>query len=106
MLHVGQLISTVGAFLIRCICRNYGRTQYIFLKSNLHCSRFIKLAVVPKRGHEWRGPTPRQLAPVQHSSEETSQRWRAVGYFVSDLTGQGIEPQTFGIDSDIFNTAL
>ena len=28
--------------------------------------------------NEWRGPS-RGLALVQHSSEETSQRWRAVG---------------------------
>ena len=34
------------------------------------------------------------LAPGQHSSEKTSQRWRAVGDAVPDLTGPGIEPQT------------
>ena len=36
----------------------------------------------------------RGLAPGQHSSEETSQRWRAVGGTVSDLTGPGTESQT------------
>ena len=36
----------------------------------------------------------RGLASGQHSSEETSQRWQAVGNTVSDLTGPGIEPQT------------
>ena len=35
----------------------------------------------------------RGLAPGQHSSEETSQRWRAVGDTVSDLIGPGIKPR-------------
>ena len=33
----------------------------------------------------------RGLAPWQHSSKETSQRWRAVGDTVTDLTGPVIE---------------
>ena len=41
--------------------------------------------------NELRGPL-RGLAPEQHSSESTSQRWRAVGDTVSDLTGPGIKP--------------
>ena len=52
------------------------------------------------------GVRPRVLALGQHRSEETSQRWRAVGYTVSDLTGLGIEPQIFRIDSDICNITL
>ena len=82
-------------------CRLDGCIQYLLIKieSNLHCTRLIKLAVVPKRGSEWRGPTSRLYA-------RTTQRWRAVGYSVLDLTGLGIEPQTFRIDSDIFHTAL
>ena len=93
---------------MRCICSNYGCTQTFFYKieSNLHYTCFITLAVVSKRGNEWRGPTPRLIAPGQHSSEETLQRWRAVGYSASDLTGFGIEPQIFRIDSDIFMTTL
>ena len=51
------------------------------------------------------GQHPRVLAQGQHRSEETLQRWRAVGYAVSDLIGLGIEPQVFRIDSDIRNTA-
>ena len=51
------------------------------------------------------GVRPRVLAQGQHRSEETLQRWRAVGYTVSDLIGLGIEPQVFRIDSDILNTA-
>ena len=43
----------------------------------------------------------RDLAPVRHSSEETSQRWRAVGDTVFDLTGSEIEPQTSRADSDV-----
>ena len=45
---------------------------------------------------------PRGLAPGQRSSKETSQLLRAVGYTASDLTGLGIESQTFRIDSEIF----
>ena len=52
------------------------------------------------------GIRPRVLALGQHRSKETSQRWRAVGYTESDLTGLGIEPQIFRIDSDICNTTL
>ena len=45
----------------------------------------------------------RGLALGQHSSKETSQRWQAVGDTVFDLTGPGIEAQTFRADSDVFN---
>ena len=45
---------------------------------------------------------PRGLAPGQRNSKETSLRLRADGYTVSDLTGLGIESQTFRIDSEIF----
>ena len=41
----------------------------------------------------------RVLAPGQHSSDETSQRWRAVGDTVVDLTSPGIEPLTSHTDS-------
>ena len=60
---------------MRCICCN-GCTQNFFYKieSNFHYTGFITLAVVPKRGNEWRGSTPR-LAPGQRSSEETLQWW-------------------------------
>ena len=76
-------------------------------KSNLHCrpTRFIN-SLQYRRVVASGESQPRGLAPGQHSSEESSQRRRAVGYTVSDLTCLGIEPQTFRIDSDIFNTAL
>ena len=50
------------------------------------------------------GVRPRVLALEQHRSEETSQRWRPVGYPMSDLSGLGIEPQILRMDSDIFKT--
>ena len=56
-------------------------------KSNLHYTR----GITPKRVTSGGAHVP-GLAPGQHSSEETSQRWRAVG--CADLTGPGIEPQT------------
>ena len=40
------------------------------------------------------GPNPHGLAPEQHSSEETSHRWQAIGVTVSDFTSLGIEQQT------------
>ena len=46
------------------------------------------------------------LAPGQHSSEETSQRWLAVGDTASDLTGPGIEPQTACTNSNILTIKL
>ena len=79
--------------------------NFFLIESNLHSTRFITLAVVPKRGSEWQG-RPRVLALGQHRSEETSQRRRAVGYIMSDLTGLGIEPQIFRMISDIFKTTL
>ena len=60
-----------------------------FFKSNLHYTR----GITPKRKTSG-GAHLRGLAPGQHSSEETLQRWRAVGD-TADLTGPGIEPQTF-----------
>ena len=89
---------------MRCICSNYGCTQFFFfflINSNLDYTRFIKFVVVPKRGSEWQGPIPR-LSACATQRKETSQRLRAVGYTVSDLTGLGIESQTFRIDSEIF----
>ena len=43
------------------------------------------------------------LAPGQHSSEEMSQRWRAVGDSASDLTSPRFEPKTSRANSDVFN---
>ena len=47
-------------------------------KSNLHYTRRITPKRVTSCGAHLRG-----LAPGQHSSEETSQRWRVVGDTVS-----------------------
>ena len=57
-------------------------------KSNLHYTRRITPKRVTSCGAHLRG-----LAPGQHSSEHTSQRWRVVGDSV-DLTGPEIESQT------------
>ena len=92
---------------MRCICSNYGCTQifFFYIKSNLDYTRFIKFVVVPKRGSEWQGPTPR-LSAGQRSSKETSQRLRTVGYTVSDLTGLGIESKPSASIAKSFNTTL
>ena len=49
-----------------------------FFKSNFHCTRFIKLAAVPKRGSEWRGPTPQFSAwatQVRRNVAAVASRW-------------------------------
>ena len=66
------------------------------IKSNLHYTRDITLKRVTSGGAHLRS-----LAPLQHSSEETSQRWLAVGDTVSDLTGLGIKSQASLTDGDV-----
>ena len=68
------------------------------LKSNLHYTRVILIKRVTSGGVHLRS-----LAPGQHSFEETSQRWRAVGDTVSNLIDPGIEPTTSRADSDVFH---
>ena len=56
---------------------HFGRLTSVTLvksKSNLHYTRRITPKRVTSGGAHLRG-----LAPGQHSSEETSQRWRVVG---------------------------
>ena len=49
----------------------------------------------PERVTSWRGPSPRHLRPGNTAPfEEMSQRWRAVGNTMSDLTGPRFEHQT------------
>ena len=52
------------------------------------------------------GVRPRNLKSRQHSSEEASQRRRAVGDTVSDFTDPGFEPQIFYTDSNVLTTEL
>ena len=54
----------IGRSFLKCGVRPVTMAAHKNLKkkSNLYCTRFIKLAVVPKRGSEWRGPTPRLSA--------------------------------------------
>ena len=63
------------------------------------------LGITPKRVKSG-GTHLRGKASGQHNSEETSQRWRAVGDTISDLTGPGIEPQTFRSDSMCLTTKV
>ena len=63
---------------------------------NLHYTRRIMPKRVTSCGAHLRG-----LAPGQHSSEETSQRWHCV-----DLTGPGIKPRTSRTDSVRLATEL
>ena len=55
--------------------------KHFFIKLNqiFNYTRFITFAVVQKRGNEWRGPTPRLIAPGQRSYEENvaavASRW-------------------------------
>ena len=78
-------------------------TQFFFFKSNQILIILVPLISLWYRNVVASGRArPQGLAPGQRSSKETSQRLRAVGYTVSDLTGLGIESQTFRIDSEMF----
>ena len=72
--------------------------NFFIKRLNLHYTRDI---TAPKRVTSG-GIHLRGLAPGQHSSEETSQRWRAVGDTVLDFTGPGFDPTTSGIDCGTF----
>ena len=67
-------------------------------KSNDHNTRDITPQRVTSGGIHLRG-----LAPGQHSSEETSQRWRVIGNAVSDLTSPVIDPQISRTDTTVLN---
>ena len=73
-------------------------------KSNLHhtCAITRTRAITRKRVTSG-GIHLHGFAPGQHSSEETTQRWRAVVEAVSNLTVTGIEPQTSRTDSDLLH---
>ena len=61
---------------------------------------FITLAVVPYRSMGTSGRArPRGTSRFLRNVAVVASHW----YCVSDLTGLGIEPQTFRIDSHIFN---
>ena len=65
---------------MRCICSNYSCSQNFLLKikSNLGYIRFIKFVVVPKRGSEWQGSTPRLSAwttQLQRNVAAVASRW-------------------------------
>ena len=88
---------------MRYICGNYGCPQNFFFQSKQFLIILVSLnSLLYRNVIASGGARPRGLAPGQLSSKETSQRLRAVGYTVSDLTGLGIESQTFRIDSEIF----
>ena len=76
--------------------------NFFFFKSNQILIILVSLNSLYRKVVASGGARPRGLAPGQRSSKETSQRLRAVGYTVSDLTGLGIQSQTFRIDSKIF----
>ena len=59
----------------------------------------------PEACNERQGPSPRVSAWVL-SSEETSQRRRAVGDTVSDLTDPGFKPQITRTDNNVLATEL
>ena len=63
------------------------RILCFYFKSNLRHTHGITPKCVTSGGVHLRG-----LAPGQHSSEKTSQRWRAVDDTASNLIGPGIEP--------------
>ena len=87
-----QLETTSPALATSTSGRWYASLKKNLIKSSLY-SRYYAATC-----NEWRAYL-RGLSPGQHSSEETSQRWQAVGDKVFDLTGPGVDPQTYRIDS-------
>ena len=73
-----------------------------YTKSNLYYTGRITPKRVTSGRDRLRGLAPARLL----SSEETSQRWRAVGDIASYLTGPGIEPQTYCTNSVRLATEL
>ena len=67
-------------------------------KSNLHYTRRVASKRVTSDGIHLH-----DLAPGQRSSEETSQRWRAVEGSVFDLTELEMELKTYRTNYDVFN---
>ena len=67
-------------------------------QKGLHSARRVATKHVTSGGAYFHGLAP---VPVQHSSEETSQWWRAVGDNVPDLTVPGVEPPTYRTDSNV-----
>ena len=54
------------------------RNSFLKIKSSLYDTCFIKLAAVPKRDSEWRGPTPRFSAwatQVRRNITAVASRW-------------------------------
>ena len=78
---------------IKCLVQNMVRNANNF-KSYLQYTRGITLKRVTSGGVHLRG-----LVPVDNT--ETTQRWRAVGDTVFDLTYSGIEPLFPRTDSDV-----
>ena len=87
---VERLFSMLNKFLRKD--RNFD----VQIKSSLYSPYYAEASC---------GAHLRGLAPGQHSSEESSQRWRVVGDTV-DLTGPGTEPQTSRTDSVRLATEL
>ena len=73
----------------KCTCSTFKK------KSNLHYTHVITPKRLTSGGVYLRG-----LAPGQHFSKETSQRWRAVGGNATYLADPGFEPMASGTDSD------
>ena len=100
---VKQLVS--GSFLKHAVSAVAMAAHKFFFKSNQIFTVLVSLNSLQYRSMVASGGVrPRVLALGQHRSEETSQRRRAVGYTVSDMTGLGIELQILRMDSDIFKT--
>ena len=105
-LKVHGLLASQFNFDVTITFFNYGIHKLIMMQEahglTGHVGRVnYTRGFTPKRVTNGRANL-RDLTPVQHSSEETSQRWRAVSDTVSDLTDPGFEPQTSRTESVSF----
>ena len=91
-----QILNRI--FLLEAMLKIYRFELKLNFYRSLGCSIYSRYYAEACNG--WRDPSPR-LSVGQHSSEETSQRWRAFEDSAYDFFGPGIEPQTSCTDSNI-----
>ena len=92
-----DLATTIPTYVVLFWTRLFPRDRGDKVKSSLYSRRYTEAS------NEWRGSSPR-LSAWATQLLKTSQQWRVVGQFVSDLTDLGIERQTFRANSDVTTT--
>ena len=99
MLDLSPSKSNLVLLVVGLLIKKKNLKAHQDIKSNLHYARGITPRRVTNGGAHFSS-----LAPGQNSSQETFQRWRAVGDTASDLTDSKIKPHISRTDGDVLNT--